>query len=152
MSNTERTFIMIKPDGVARGLIAEIIRRFEQRGFKLVAMKLMRAGEDLLQSHYGELAGKPFFPKLVKFIGSGPVVPMVWEGKDVVKQGRAMLGQTNPLQSAPGTIRGDFGVDIGRNVVHGSDSLETAEREIALWFDKSELNDWDLPLKDAIYE
>ncbi len=152
MSNTERTFIMIKPDGVARGLVAEIISRFERRGFKLVAMKFMVADEALLQQHYGALADKPFFPGLVKFIGSGPVVPMVWEGKDVVKQGRAMLGETNPLASKPGTIRGDFGIDIGRNVVHGSDSVETAEREIGLWFDKGQLVDWTLPLAGSIYE
>lgn len=152
MSNTERTFIMIKPDGVARGLVSEIIGRFERRGYKLVAMKLMVADEALLSQHYGELKDKPFFPGLVKFIGSGPVVPMVWEGKDVVKQGRAMLGATNPLDSAPGTIRGDFGIDIGRNVVHGSDSLDTAKREIGLWFDDAQLNDWTLPLAGSIYE
>ena len=125
---TERTFIMIKPDGVARGLVADIIKRFEQRGYKLVAMKFMQASEELLNEHYADLSGKGFFPSLIKHIGSGPVVPMVWEGKDVVKQGRAMLGETDPLKSKPGSIRGDFSVDMGRNIIHGSDSVESANK------------------------
>ena len=125
---TERTFIMIKPDGVARGLVADIIKRFEQRGYKLVAMKFMQASEELLNEHYADLSGKGFFPSLIKQIGSGPVVPMVWEGKDVVKQGRAMLGETDPLKSKPGSIRGDFSVDMGRNIIHGSDSVESANK------------------------
>ncbi|WFD03114.1 nucleoside-diphosphate kinase [Malassezia obtusa] len=131
---TEQTYIMIKPDGVQRGLVGKIIERFENRGFQLVAMKLVHAGEDHLEKHYADLKGKPFFPGLIKYMSSGPVVAMVWQGKDVVKQGRALLGATNPLASAPGTIRGDFAIDVGRNICHGSDSTESAQKEIALWF------------------
>merc|ERR1712026_647725 len=148
----ERTFVMVKPDGVERGLVAKIIKRFEQRGYKLVAMKFMKADEALLKQHYGDLAGKPFFSGLVKFIGSGPVVPMVWEGKDVVKQGRQMMGETNPLASKPGSIRGDFSIDIGRNIVHGSDSVESAKKEISLWFKDDELVQWTHPLQNSVYE
>ena len=126
--NQERTFIMIKPDGVQRGLVGQIIQRFEQRGYKLVALKFVQASEELLQKHYADLSSKAFFPGLIKYMGSGPVVPMVWEGKDVVKQGRAMLGQTNPLSSAPGSIRGDFCIDVGRNICHGSDAVESANQ------------------------
>merc|ERR1712150_212984 len=149
---TERTFIMIKPDGVARNLVGKIVERFEQRGYKLVAMKFMQASEEHLQKHYADLASKPFFPSLVKHIASGPVVPMVWEGKDVVKQGRSMLGETDPLKSKPGSIRGDFSIDMGRNIIHGSDSVESANAEIALWFKVEELVDWNHPLHAATYE
>merc|ERR1712150_114136 len=138
---TERTFIMIKPDGVARNLVGKIVERFEQRGYKLVAMKFMQASEEHLQKHYADLASKPFFNSLVKHIASGPVVPMVWEGKDVVKQGRSMLGETDPLKSKPGSIRGDFSIDMGRNIIHGSDSVDSANAEIALWFKVEELVD-----------
>eukprot|EP00111_Clytia_hemisphaerica_P017097 TCONS_00050627-protein len=148
----ERTFIMIKPDGVKRGLVADIIKRFEQRGYKLVAMKMMMADMPLLSEHYGDLKSKPFFPGLVKFISSGPVVAMVWEGKSVVKQGRQMLGETNPLASKPGSIRGDFSIDLGRNVIHGSDSVESANTEISLWFKESELMNYTLPLESMVFE
>merc|ERR1719249_600832 len=124
--NTERTFIAVKPDGVQRGLIGEIIKRFEQRGYKMVAGKLMTASEDHLKNHYSDLSSKPFFPGLVKYMASGPVFAMVWEGKSVVKMGRMMLGATNPLDSLPGTIRGDFCIDVGRNICHGSDSVDSA--------------------------
>ncbi|KAF7789570.1 hypothetical protein EIP86_000516 [Pleurotus ostreatoroseus] len=134
MSVTERTYIMVKPDGVQRGLVGNIISRFEQRGFKLVAMKLVHATPEHLEQHYIDLKGKPFFPGLIKYMASGPVVAMVWEGLDSVKTGRAMLGATNPLASAPGTIRGDFALAVGRNICHGSDSVENAEKEIKLWF------------------
>merc|ERR1712189_124055 len=147
---SERTFIMIKPDGVARNLVAKIIERFEQRGYKLVAMKFMQAGTDLLNQHYSDLKEKPFFPSLVKHIASGPVVPMVWEGKDVVRQGRVLLGETDPLK--PGSIRGDFSIDMGRNIIHGSDSVESALKEIDLWFKVEELVDWKHPLHAATYE
>lgn len=148
----ERTFIMIKPDGVERGLVAKIIKRFEQRGYKMVAMKFMKASPELLKQHYGDLAGKPFFDGLVNFIGSGPVVPMVWEGKDVVKQGRQMMGETNPLASKPGSIRGDFSIDIGRNIIHGSDSVDSAKKEIGLWFKEEELVSWTSPLEKSVLE
>ncbi|XP_071489020.1 nucleoside diphosphate kinase B-like [Diadema antillarum] len=148
----ERTFIMVKPDGVQRGLIADIVKRFEQRGYKMVAAKFMKAEEALLNQHYGDLKEKPFFPGLIKFISSGPVFAMVWEGKDVVKQGRAMLGETDPLKSKPGSIRGDYSIDLGRNICHGSDSVETAKKEIALWFKPEEVLDWTLPTYGSIYE
>merc|ERR1712079_701064 len=143
MGNDERTFIMIKPDGVQRGLMGDIIKRFEQKGFKLVAMKFMQVSEDHLKKHYADLSAKPFFPGLVKYMASGPVLAMVWEGLNVVKTGRVMLGATNPADSAPGTIRGDFCIQVGRNICHGSDAVESAAKEIALWFKDDELVKWD---------
>jgi len=134
MSVRERTYIMVKPDGVQRGLVGNIISRFEGRGFKLIALKLVHATKEHLEKHYADLAGKPFFPGLIKYMASGPVVAMVWEGLDAVKTGRVMLGATNPLASAPGTIRGDFALAVGRNICHGSDSVDSAENEIKLWF------------------
>ncbi|TFK26446.1 nucleoside diphosphate kinase [Coprinopsis marcescibilis] len=134
MPNNERTYIMIKPDGVQRGLIGKIITRFEERGFKLIALKLVTATEAHLEKHYADLAGKPFFPGLIKYMASGPVIATVWEGLDAVKTGRVMLGATNPLASPIGSIRGDYALAVGRNIIHGSDSVENAEKEIALWF------------------
>merc|ERR1712157_534339 len=138
----ERTFIAIKPDGVQRGLVGEIIKRFEQKGFKLVAIKMVQPGKAHLEEHYADLAGRPFFAGLVEYMNSGPIVAMVWEGKGVVKTGRVMLGATNPADSAPGTIRGDFSIQVGRNICHGSDSVESANHEIGLWFKPAELQDW----------
>ncbi|XP_043204734.1 nucleoside diphosphate kinase B-like [Amphibalanus amphitrite] len=152
MSNTERTFIMIKPDGVQRGLVGEIIKRFEQKGFKLVAMKFMQASVDHLKVHYEDLSSKPFFNGLVQYMASGPVVPMVWEGLDAVKTGRVMLGETKPQDSKPGTIRGDFAVQVGRNITHGSDSVKSAEKEIALWFKPEELTSWKSAMHTWVYE
>ncbi|XP_077983770.1 nucleoside diphosphate kinase B-like [Glandiceps talaboti] len=149
---TERTFIMVKPDGVQRGLIGDIIQRFEKRGYKLCAMKFMKASEELLNQHYADLKGKPFFSGLTKFISSAPVCAMAWEGKDVVKQGRAMLGETNPLDSKPGTIRGDYCIDIGRNIIHGSDSVESATKEINLWFKEDEVLTWEACSHKFVYE
>ncbi|PPR08030.1 hypothetical protein CVT24_010871 [Panaeolus cyanescens] len=134
MSTTERTYIMIKPDGVQRGLVGKIIQRFEERGFKLIALKLVQSTEEHLEKHYADLKGKPFFPGLIKYMASGPVVAMVWQGLDAVKTGRVMLGATNPLASPIGSIRGDYALAVGRNIIHGSDSVESAEKEIALWF------------------
>merc|ERR1719471_167329 len=148
----ERTFIMIKPDGVQRGLVGDIIKRFEQKGFKLVAMKFMQASEEHLRKHYADLSERPFFPGLVKYMASGPVVPMVWEGLNVVKTGRVMLGETNPKDSKPGTIRGDFCIQIGRNICHGSDAVDSAQKEIALWFKPEELVSWKPAAVDWIYE
>lgn len=141
-----------KPDGVQRGLVGPILSRFEKRGFKLVAMKMTTPSEELLREHYADLQSKPFFPGLLKYMTSGPVVATVWEGKDVVKQGRSILGATNPLQSAPGTIRGDYAIDVGRNVCHGSDSVETAKKEISLWFKKEEVQSYKLANFSWIYE
>ncbi|CAM9698253.1 unnamed protein product [Discosporangium mesarthrocarpum] len=148
----ERSYIMIKPDGVQRGLVGTIISRFEQRGYKLVGLKLKQADEELLMQHYKDLVEKPFFPKLMTYMISGPVVCMAWEGKDVVSMGRKMLGATDPTKSEPGTIRGDFSLEVGRNICHGSDSVESAEREIALWFDEADLMDHTLAMHGWIYE
>lgn len=137
----ERTFIAIKPDGVQRNLIGEVIGRFERKGFKLVGLKMMQVTRDLAEKHYGEHKGKPFFDGLVSYITSGPIVAMAWEGKNVVASARLMIGATKPQEAAPGTIRGDLAVDIGRNVVHGSDSPASAERELALFFG-GDLLDW----------
>ncbi|KAF8540346.1 nucleoside diphosphate kinase-like protein [Trichophaea hybrida] len=149
---TEQTFIAIKPDGVQRGLIGPILTRFEQRGFKLAAIKLVQPGQEHLKKHYADLAGKPFFPGLIEYMNSGPICAMVWEGRDAVKTGRVLLGATNPLASAPGTIRGDFALDVGRNVCHGSDSVENAKKEIALWFSESELVSYKQATHDWVYE
>lgn len=129
----------MKPDGVQRGLVGEIIKRFEGRGFRLIAMKFRFASRRILEKHYEELKDRPFFPKLIKYIRSGPVVPMVWEGRNIINVSRKMLGVTNPALAQRGTIRGDFGLISGRNVVHGSDSLSSANKEIALWFRCREL-------------
>ncbi|KAI9037036.1 nucleoside-diphosphate kinase [Aspergillus affinis] len=150
--SSEQTFIAIKPDGVQRGLVGPILSRFENRGFKLVALKLTSPSKEHLEKHYADLSSKPFFPGLVSYMLSGPIVAMVWEGKDVVKTGRTILGATNPLASAPGTIRGDFAIDVGRNVCHGSDSVESAQKEIALWFKKEELQSYKQSQFDWIYE
>jgi nucleoside-diphosphate kinase len=148
----ERTYIMVKPDGVQRGLVGEIIKRFEQRGYKMCGLKLRQADEALLQTHYADLTSKPFFPKLQEYMLSGPVACMVWEGENVVKMGRQMLGETNPQASLPGTIRGDFSIVVGRNICHGSDSPENAEKEIGLWFGEGEVISWDDHSKDWVYE
>ncbi|KAG7092245.1 Nucleoside diphosphate kinase A 1 [Marasmius oreades] len=134
MSNTERTYIMVKPDGVQRGLVGEIIQRFERRGFKMIALKMVWPTTELLEKHYADLKNRPFFPNLIKYMASGPVVAIVLEGRDAVATGRVMLGETDPLKSAPGTIRGDLCLQVGRNICHGSDSVQNAEKEIALWF------------------
>merc|ERR1712018_908663 len=152
MSNTERTFIAIKPDGVQRGLVSDIIGRFERRGYKLVAMKLCMPGKEHLEAHYADLSSKGFFAGLVEYMNSGPICAMVWEGQNVVKQGRVMLGATNPLASAPGSIRGDFSIEVGRNVCHGSDAVSSAEKEIALWFKPKRLCAWNSAQKDWVYE
>jgi len=151
-ANGERTFIMLKPDAVHRGLIGTIIDRFESRGFKLIASKFMRASESLLKTHYADLSKKGFFSELIRYMGSGPVVPMVWQGRNAVKQGRVMLGATNPKDSEPGTIRGDFCIDVGRNIIHGSDSVEAAEREINLWFSPEEISSWRNVMTEWVYE
>lgn len=148
----ERTFIAIKPDGVQRGLVGEIVTRFEAKGFKLVAMKMMRSTTDLAQTHYGEHKGKGFFDGLVHFFTSGPIVAMCWEGDNVIEMARAMMGKTNPKDAAPGTIRGDLAVDVGRNVVHGSDSPESAKRELSLFFAAGDLVEWKRDSDAHVYE
>ena len=139
----ERTLVLIKPDAVQRGLIGEVVSRFERRGLHPVAIKLMRVTTDIAEHHYAEHRGKPFFAGLVEFITSSPVVAMVWEGPGAVAVARAMMGATNPANSPPGTIRGDLALSLAMNVIHGSDSLESAAREVAIFFPASELLDWD---------
>ncbi|XP_042391698.1 nucleoside diphosphate kinase 3-like [Zingiber officinale] len=147
----ERTFIAIKPDGVQRGLIAEIISRFEKKGFKLVAIKIMIPSKDFAQKHYHDLKERPFFNGLCDFLSSGPVVAMVWEGEGVIKYGRKLIGATDPQKSEPGTIRGDLAVGVGRNIIHGSDGSETAKDEIALWFTPRELVSYTSNAEKWIY-
>lgn len=130
----EQTFVMIKPEGVKRRLIGEIIKRFEQKGLYLAAVKIMKADKALLEKHYEELKGKPFFNGLVEWMSSGNVVPMVFEGENAVKVARKLMGVTNPMDAEVGTIRADFSGSVGRNIVHGSDSVENAKKEISLWF------------------
>ena len=135
----ERTLIIIKPDGVERALIGPVITRFEQRGLKLVALKMMQVSEALARRHYAIHEGKPFFEPLIKYITSAPVVVMVLEGPEAIQAARNTIGATRPVEATPGSIRGDFGMMVGRNLVHGSDNLENAAAEVALWFDESEL-------------
>jgi nucleoside-diphosphate kinase len=148
----ERTFLAIKPDGVQRGLVGEIIRRFEAKGFTLVGMKFMKVSRELAEQHYGVHRERPFFKGLVEFITSGPVVAMIWEGEGVIASARKLIGATNPLTAEPGTIRGDFGINIGRNIIHGSDAPETAQQEISLWFKEEELASWEPSLTPWIKE
>jgi len=147
----ERTFIMIKPDGVQRGLVGETVRRFEAKGFTLVGLKMMSVSKELAEQHYDVHKERPFFGSLIEFITSGPVVAMVWQGEGVVASSRMMIGATNPLTADLGTIRGDFGVNVGRNLIHGSDAIETAVREISLWFG-DDLVDWTPTLTPWIRE
>jgi nucleoside-diphosphate kinase len=144
---------MIKPDGVQRGLVGGILSRFEAKGFVLKGLKLFQCPQALAEEHYKDLSSKPFFKDLVSYIVSGPVVAMVWEGPGVVKAARKLIGATNPLEAEPGTIRGDLAVEVGRNVVHGSDSVENGEREISLWFAGGEgLAEWTPALQPWLRE
>lgn len=142
----ERTFVMVKPDGVQRGLVAQVIAAIEQKGYKLAAIKMLKLSPEMASRHYAEHVGKPFYQGLVEFITSGPVVAMVWEGSDVVKGVRTVMGATNPLEALPGTIRGSFGLSIQHNIVHGSDSEASADREISLYFAPSEIIEYERDL------
>ena len=148
----ERTFVMIKPDGVQRGLVGEIVRRFEARGLKIVGMKMLQMSNDFAKKHYEVHIGKPFFDGLLKYITSGPVVAMVLEGTEAVAAARATMGATNPAKAAPGTIRADLGLEMGRNLIHGSDGPETAQTEIALWFKPEELLNYSRTIDAWIFE
>lgn len=139
----ERTFLMVKPDGVQRNLIGEIVSRFEKKGFNLLGAKLMTVSKELAETHYAEHKERPFFGELVDFITSGPVFAMVWEGEKVISTARTMMGATNPADAAPGTIRGDYAAQVAMNVIHGSDSPESAQREIGIFFKEEELNTYD---------
>ena len=148
----ERTFLMIKPDGVQRSIVGQLISRFEKRGYNLIALKMVRPSKEHFENHYADLKTRSFFPGLLKYMMMGPVVTMVWQGLDVVRQGRKMLGETKPLDSQPGTIRGDFCIDVSRNIMHGSDSIESAEHEIGLWFKEEELCNYTACCSGLIYE
>lgn len=147
----EQTFVMIKPDGVQRGLVGEIISRMEKKGFKLCAMKMMFITPELAAQHYAEHQQQPFFPELINFITSGPVVAMVWKGDGVVSTVRSLMGKTNPAEAAPGTIRGDLAVQTGQNIIHGSDSPVSAQREISLFFGREEILDYQRTLDQWIF-
>ncbi|AIF66655.1 nucleoside-diphosphate kinase [Terribacillus saccharophilus] len=148
----EKTFLMVKPDGVQRGLIGEIVTRFEKKGLKLLAGKIMVVTEEQAKTHYIEHESKPFFGSLISYITSGPVFAMVWEGKDSVALTRSMIGATKPTDAAPGTIRGDYAVEMSRNLIHGSDSVESAEREIANMFKADELVSYEQATAKWLYE
>ncbi|USD81241.1 nucleoside-diphosphate kinase [Bacillus safensis] len=147
----DKTFLMVKPDGVERQLIGDIVSRFEKKGLQLVGAKLMSIPKEVAETHYGEHKEKPFFGELVDFITSGPVFAMVWQGEQVVDVTRQIIGKTNPREALPGTIRGDYGLTVGKNIIHGSDSPESAEREISLFFKQEELTSWDQTISSWIY-
>ncbi len=152
MTNIQRTFVAIKPDGVERGLVGKIISRFEDRGLKIIAIKMMLVPKEMAESHYAEHKGKRFYNALVSYMTSAPVVALILEGKGAVTLVRNVIGATNPADATPGTIRGDFALDIGRNVVHGSDSLESARREIDIFFQDENLPSWCRSLDKWIFE
>ena len=147
----EKTFVMLKPDALQRGLSGEIIGRLEKRGLKPVAMKMMSIDREMAEEHYGEHKDKPFFGELVNFITSAPVIAMVWEGQGAVQLVRNMMGKTDPREALPGTIRGDYGIFMGNNIIHGSDSLQSAAREIALFFNENELISYKRDIDRWIY-
>ncbi|MFO7952409.1 MAG: nucleoside-diphosphate kinase [Bacillota bacterium] len=148
----ERTFLMVKPDGLQRGLVGEVIRRMENKGMKMVAMKMLRIDKALAARHYGEHKGKPFYEGLIEYITSAPSVAMIWEGDDAVAMTRTMIGATDPKKAAPGTIRGDLAMFTGKNIVHGSDSPESAAREIELFFKDNEIYPYDLAHEEWLYD
>ncbi len=148
----ERTFVMIKPDGVQRRLIGKILQRFEESGLKIVAMKFLKVSQEMAEKHYEVHQGKPFYESLIKYITSGPVVAMVIEGQNAIERVRKMVGATDPQKAMPGTIRGDFCQHIGRNVIHASDAKETAEKEISLWFSDDEIVSYAMDDEKWIYE
>ncbi len=150
MLNCQRTLVLIKPDGLQRGLVGEIINRFENRGLKLIAMDLRQVSREFAETHYSVHKGKPFFEALVKYITAAPLIAMIWEGPDAIQAVRQTVGATNPLEAQAGTIRHDFGLVTGRNLIHASDSTETAEQEIRLWFKDSAIYPWERLNEDWI--
>ena len=148
----QKSFVMMKPDAVQRRLMGKILSRFEEKGLQIVAVKLMQIDEELAKTHYGEHAEKPFFPGLVEYITSSPALAMVIEGEEAITTIRKLVGATNPLEADLGTIRGDFGMDTGRNIIHASDAPESAEREINLFFNEDEICDYQIIDNDLIYE
>ena len=148
----EKTLVLVKPDAVQRGLIGEIICRLERRGLRLTAAKFMQVSQELAETHYGIHKGKPFYEALLEYITSAPVMAMAWEGPNAVAAVRQTMGATNPTQAAPGSVRHDFGLEIGRNLTHASDSPENGEKEVALWFDEKELITWERAVDEWIFE
>lgn len=148
----ERSLVLVKPDGVQRGLIGEVIARFERRGLRLVGAKFIQVSADLAKAHYAEHEGKPFYDGLIAYITSAPVMAMVWEGPNAVAAIRQTVGSTRPMEAAPGTIRHDFALEVGRNLIHASDKPETGEREVALWFKPEELVDWKREVDRWVFE
>ncbi|MEN8173259.1 MAG: nucleoside-diphosphate kinase [Chloroflexota bacterium] len=148
----EKTFVMVKPDGVQRGLIGEVIARLERRGLKMNAAKFMAVSQDLAETHYGIHKGKPFYDGLIKYITSAPVMAMVWEGPNAVAAVRQTMGATKPTEAAPGSVRHDFGMEVGRNLTHASDSVENGKLEINLWFTAEELVEWDRAIDSWVFE
>ena len=151
MSDMETTFVMIKPDGVQRGLVGEIINRFERKGLKLVGLRSLIPSEEIAEEHYAVHKERPFYNGLISFITSGPVVAMAWSGIDAISVARIIIGATNGREALPGTIRGDFGMDIGFNLIHGSDGEETASSELALWFPEGTMS-WNRDIDSWVYE
>ncbi len=148
----QKTLLLVKPDGVQRGLVGQIVSRIEQKGLKLVGLKLMKVSQELANQHYSEHIGKPFFNDLVDFITSSPIVAMAVEGDNAVQVMRVIMGTTNPQEASPGTIRGDFGMTIGMNLIHGSDSAESAERELSLFFNSEEILDYQREVDKWVIE
>jgi nucleoside-diphosphate kinase len=149
---SERTFVMVKPDGVQRSLVGEIILRFEKRGLKLVALKMVTPTREHFEKHYADLSSKKFFPDLINYMLMGPVVAMIWQGTTATAVGRRLVGETNPLNSNAGSIRGDFCLETGRNIIHASDAVESAEKEIALWFNNNEINSYKRSDEQWLFE
>lgn len=148
----ERTLVLVKPDGVQRGLVGEVISRLERRGLRLIAAKFMSVSRDLAEKHYAIHKGKSFYDGLISYIVSAPVMAMVWEGPAAIAAVRQTMGSTRPTEAAPGTIRHDFGLEVGRNLTHASDSAPTGEAEVALWFRQDEMVDWSRPVDPWIFE
>jgi nucleoside-diphosphate kinase len=151
-ASVERTLVLVKPDGVQRGLIGEIFSRLERRGLRIVGAKFMRVSETLAEEHYAVHKGKPFYDGLITYITSSPVLAMVWEGPNAIAAVRQTMGATRPTEAAPGSVRHDFGLEVGRNLTHASDGPETAATEVALWFGKDELVDWSREVDRWIFE
>ena len=148
----ERTLVLVKPDGVQRGLVGEVITRLERRGLRLVGAKFLQVGQSLAETHYAIHQGKPFYDGLIRYITSSPVMAMVWEGPNAVAAVRQTMGATRPTEAAPGSLRHDFALEVGRNLTHASDTMENGEKEVALWFQPSELVNWDRSVDSWIFE
>lgn len=148
----ENTLVLVKPDGVQRGLIGEVISRLERRGLRLIAAKFMHVSQELAETHYAIHKGKPFYEPLIKYITSSPVMAMVWEGPNGVAAVRQTMGATRPTEAAPGSVRHDFGLEVGRNLTHASDSVENGEKEVALWFEPDELVSWERAIDPWVFE